>query len=112
MEDWRIEQVTALYSAFLLPSSVTSPIHVCFLLTSRCGLVVSAPAGYSGGPGTEYVIAVAHKKQKKTPWPESASELYRPSDRRLSVKLVPTFADRETLRSKRGGSPTAVISVF
>jgi hypothetical protein len=24
----------------------------------------------------------------------SASELYRPSDRRLSVKLVPTFADR------------------
>jgi hypothetical protein len=31
---------------------------------------------------------------KKTPWPESASELYRPSDRCLSVKLVPTFADR------------------
>jgi hypothetical protein len=25
--------------------------------------------------------------------PESASELYRPSDRRLSTKLVPTFAD-------------------
>jgi hypothetical protein len=32
-------------------------------------------------------------KQKKNPWLESASELYRPSDRRLS-KLVPTFADR------------------
>jgi hypothetical protein len=31
---------------------------------------------------------------KKTPWSESASELYRPSDRRLSSKLVPTFADR------------------
>jgi hypothetical protein len=29
-----------------------------------------------------------------TPWPESESELYRPSDRRLSEKLVPTFADR------------------
>jgi hypothetical protein len=28
------------------------------------------------------------------PWPESTSELYRPSDRRLSTKLVPTFADR------------------
>jgi CBS-domain-containing membrane protein len=27
-------------------------------------------------------------------WPESASELYRPSDRRLSAKLVPTLADR------------------
>jgi hypothetical protein len=31
---------------------------------------------------------------KKTPWPESTNELYRPSDRHLSVKLVPTFADR------------------
>jgi CBS-domain-containing membrane protein len=29
-----------------------------------------------------------------TPWPESASELYRPSDSRLLAKLVPTFADR------------------
>jgi hypothetical protein len=32
--------------------------------------------------------------KKKTPWPESASEVYRPSDGRLSTKLVPTFADR------------------
>jgi hypothetical protein len=31
---------------------------------------------------------------KKIPWSESASELYRPSDRRLSVKWLPTFADR------------------
>jgi hypothetical protein len=31
---------------------------------------------------------------KKTLWPESASELYRPSGRRLSVKLVSTSADR------------------
>jgi hypothetical protein len=31
---------------------------------------------------------------KKTPWPESAIKLYRPSDRRLSAKLLPTFADR------------------
>jgi hypothetical protein len=29
-----------------------------------------------------------------TLWPESASELYWPSNRRLSTKLVPTFADR------------------
>jgi hypothetical protein len=33
-------------------------------------------------------------KKKKTPWPESESELYRPRDRLLSAKLVPTFADR------------------
>jgi hypothetical protein len=31
---------------------------------------------------------------KKTPWPESASELYRQSDRRLSAKLAPNIADR------------------
>jgi hypothetical protein len=35
-----------------------------------------------------------HIQTKKTPWPESASELYRLSARRLSAKLVPTFADR------------------
>jgi hypothetical protein len=29
-----------------------------------------------------------------TPGPESASELYRPSDRHLSAKLVQMFADR------------------
>jgi hypothetical protein len=29
-----------------------------------------------------------------TPWSESASELYRPSDRRLSAKRLPTCADR------------------
>jgi hypothetical protein len=28
------------------------------------------------------------------PWPESASELYRPSDRHKSAKLVPTLAYR------------------
>jgi hypothetical protein len=33
-------------------------------------------------------------KKKKTKWPESASELYHLNDRRLSAKLVPTFADR------------------
>jgi hypothetical protein len=35
-----------------------------------------------------------YKDKNKTPWPESASELYRQTDRRLSAKLVPTFADR------------------
>jgi CBS-domain-containing membrane protein len=42
-----------------------------------------------------FVIPYRSKKLKlKTPWPESARELYRPSDRRLSAKLLPTFADR------------------
>jgi hypothetical protein len=48
----------------------------------------------------------------KTVWPESASELYRPSDRRLSAKLVSTLADGGMSRSQRDGSRTAVFSVF
>jgi hypothetical protein len=38
--------------------------------------------------------------------------LYRPSDRRFSAKLVPTFADTGVSCSQPDGSPTAVISVF
>jgi hypothetical protein len=47
---------------------------------------------------------IAGKSNKKTPWPESASELYRPSDCSLSAKLVPTFADRGVLCGQRDGS--------
>jgi hypothetical protein len=35
-----------------------------------------------------------YTRRQKTSWPESASELDRPSDRRLSAKLVPTLSDR------------------
>jgi hypothetical protein len=42
--------------------------------------------------------------KRQTPWPESASELFRPRDRRLSAKLVPTFADRGVSRIQRNGS--------
>jgi hypothetical protein len=40
-----------------------------------------------------YHIYIAYIK--KIPWSEPASELYRPSNRRLSAKLLPTCADRE-----------------
>jgi hypothetical protein len=46
-----------------------------------------------------------------TPWLESASELYRPSNSRLSVKLVPTFAHRGVSHGQCGASRTAVISI-
>jgi hypothetical protein len=36
------------------------------------------------------------KKKKKLKWSESANELYRPSDRRLSPKRLPTFAEGAT----------------
>jgi hypothetical protein len=37
---------------------------------------------------------VMHPHKKKTPWSESAIELYRQSDRRFSAKWLPTFADK------------------
>jgi hypothetical protein len=64
------------------------------------------------------VIIIYHRhkpiKQTKeqTPWPKSASKRYRPSDRRLSAKLVPTFADTVVSSSQYGGSPTAVFWIF
>jgi hypothetical protein len=36
---------------------------------------------------------LSHNKIKQTPWPESASELYLPSDSLLSANLVTTFVD-------------------
>jgi hypothetical protein len=43
-----------------------------------------------------------HKQNKQTPWPESASELYRSSDLHLLATLVPTFADRRVPRQRDG----------
>jgi hypothetical protein len=42
----------------------------------------------------QFDAAWSRRVKFKTPWPESASELYRPSDCRLSARLVPTFSDR------------------
>jgi hypothetical protein len=36
---------------------------------------------------------VKTKQTKQTPWPESANELFRSRDRRLLLKLLPTFED-------------------
>jgi CBS-domain-containing membrane protein len=36
-----------------------------------------------------------HRTTTNTPWRECASEVYLPSDRRFSAKLVPTFVDTE-----------------
>jgi hypothetical protein len=46
-----------------------------------------------GGHRVRLYASSSHNSLQ-TPWPGSASELYRPSDRCLSAKLVPTFAYR------------------
>jgi hypothetical protein len=45
-------------------------------------------------PSKALKFIAANNNIKKKLWPESARELYRPNDRRLSAKLVPAFADR------------------
>jgi hypothetical protein len=45
-----------------------------------------------------------HLRKAITPWPQSASDLYRPSDRRLSAKLVPTFCGYRVPRGQRDES--------
>jgi hypothetical protein len=49
---------------------------------------------------------------KKNPWLESASELYRPSDSRLSAKLVSTLADRGRRVVSATNSHSTLISVL
>jgi hypothetical protein len=38
-------------------------------------------------------LYISSTNDKQTSWPQSVSELYRPSDRRLSTMLVPNFAE-------------------
>jgi hypothetical protein len=50
--------------------------------------------GLSGFKNVKVCNDQVTSKTKQTPWPESASELNIPRDRRLSAKLVPTFTDK------------------
>jgi hypothetical protein len=71
---------------------------VCTALTSQIQLVSTVTKDHYDCNGTcmrandRYHCENHHKK--KTPWSESANDLYRPSDCRLSAKWLPTFADR------------------
>jgi hypothetical protein len=53
----------------------------------------------------------AKKKTNQTTWPQSASELYRPRNSRLSTKLVPTFVEIRC-RVVRVTDPYGRISFF
>jgi hypothetical protein len=49
-------------------------------------------------------IEQTKKQNQHIPWPDSVSELYPPSDRRLSAKLVPTYTERGVSSGKRSGT--------
>jgi hypothetical protein len=56
--------------------------------TSIGGLYDLRTSGLTRSPESDY-------RKKHTPWPESASELYRPSDRCFSAKSLPTLLVEE-----------------
>jgi hypothetical protein len=62
-------------------------------LRSFGALVPDYTALYHKGAYSTFVTKLK-TKLNQTPWPEFANELYRPRDRRLSAKLMPTFAYR------------------
>jgi hypothetical protein len=62
-------------------------LYICFLWhIHRDGYIVCCSV--TRVPRASYCIIII------TPWPESANELDRPNDRRLSSKVVPTFAEK------------------
>jgi hypothetical protein len=61
------------------------------LIHGKCG--VYAVARYSSKRLNDAVITCTGK-YKKNPWSELLTKLYRPSDRLLALKRVPTLADR------------------
>jgi hypothetical protein len=68
---------------------------------NKLGMPLQIQSAFSAscGPHSTHSRRHGHHRVEKlnTPWRESASEPYRPSDRPLSAKLVPTFADRRYL---------------
>jgi hypothetical protein len=66
---------------------VSGPVHFVWVVADRLlDRLASA---------TFVLLYIPIQTNKQTLWSEPASELYRPSDRRLSAKLVPPFEDRE-----------------
>jgi hypothetical protein len=59
-----------------------------------------------------YAIPCSQNCFYRTPWPDSVSEIYRPSERRLLETLVPTLAGRWVPRGQRDGSLWPYFSVF
>jgi hypothetical protein len=73
---------------------VLSEVRSCGIDTEALGKLFSGHKRFSHTNSRSTNLSTISSQRKKHPWPQSASELYRPDDRRLSAKLVTTFADR------------------
>jgi hypothetical protein len=59
----------------------------------KCKSLCGKDDSYTSNIGNTPITKKGIITKLTNPWPESASELYQPSDCRLSAKLVPTLAD-------------------
>jgi hypothetical protein len=77
--------------------ATTNPIYASFIILFKPLCDVAVRHACAVKPQilwVEYSKRQPHYTHKQqTPWPESASELYQPSNRCLSAKLVQTFGD-------------------
>jgi hypothetical protein len=74
-----------------------NPLPSSFQTKKSIGIYLFMRAGCLNQQSLLHCLALSGRytlPNKQTLWSESASELYRPRDSRLSAKLVPTFADR------------------
>jgi hypothetical protein len=72
-------------------------LYMCIICLSNICLktIVHSSKYFKNETCPEQFQSILQKtKTKQTQWSESESELYRPSDRRLSAKSLPTFADK------------------
>jgi hypothetical protein len=77
---------STLVDAVAAPDSMDKQKYPCFFREENWG--------YPDCPDLSWQNYSSSAINKQTPWSESASELYRPSDRRFSAKWLPTFADK------------------
>jgi hypothetical protein len=94
------------YSRWLAAMMFTCKVPTAPAIIDLLHWYRSVPAPLWGTESVFCILIIAttlFTTNKQTPWPESASELCRPSDRPFSAKLVPTFADRVP-RGQRDGS--------
>jgi hypothetical protein len=101
---WLIYLVFSLFTS--VPTSLLLSVNVSMFFFMVCCLPEDSHNQHEPAADVSYLISVPRgfpvlangislkKNTKETPWPESASELYRLSDRRLSAKLLRTFVDR------------------
>jgi hypothetical protein len=78
--------------------NVSTGINYFFFLSVSFPLSVHTWRGFACADFKLLSSLISWRNSLKiTPWPSSASELYRASDCRLSAKLVPTFEDTRCL---------------